>query len=88
VRTRTVLAFAAIFIVSPSTYLAIRYAVAKIPPLLAAGLRHLTVRALLLGWAWFKALRASAVEWRRLQLSRVVAAPFTPHLPWTTRGAP
>jgi hypothetical protein len=38
VRTRTVLAFAAIFIVWGSTYLAIRYAVAEIPPLLTAGL--------------------------------------------------
>jgi len=73
VRTRTVLAFAAIFIVWGSTYLAIRYAVAEIPPLLTAGLRHLTAGALLLGWAQFKGLRASAVEWRH---SGVVGALF------------
>jgi drug/metabolite transporter (DMT)-like permease len=73
VRTRTVLAFAAIFIVWGSTYLAIRYAVAEIPPLLTAGLRHLTAGALLLGWARFKGLRASAVEWRH---SAVVGALF------------
>jgi len=73
VRVRTVLAFAAIFIVWGSTYLAIRYAVAEIPPLLTAGLRHLTAGALLLGWARFKGLRASAIEWRH---SAVVGALF------------
>ena len=72
-RVRTVLAFAAIFIVWGSTYLAIRYAVAEIPPLLTAGLRHLTAGALLLGWARFKGLRASAIEWRH---SAVVGALF------------
>jgi len=70
---RTVLAFAAIFIVWGSTYLAIRYAVAEIPPLLTAGLRPLTAGALLLGWARFKGLRASAIEWRH---SAVVGALF------------
>jgi drug/metabolite transporter (DMT)-like permease len=73
VRTRTVLAFAAIFIVWGSTYLAIRYAVAEIPPLLTAGFRHLAAGTLLLGWAWFKGLRASAVEWRH---SVVIGALF------------
>ena len=34
------LAFAAIYIVWGSTYLAIRYAVATIPPLVTAGIRH------------------------------------------------
>ena len=72
-RTRTVLAFAAIFIVWGSTYLAIRYAVAEIPPLLTAGFRHLAAGTLLLGWAWFKGLRASAAEWRH---SLVVGALF------------
>ena len=34
------LAFAAIYLIWGSTYLAIRYAVETIPPLVAAGIRH------------------------------------------------
>jgi drug/metabolite transporter (DMT)-like permease len=63
-RTRTVLAFAAIFIIWGSTYLAIRYAVAEIPPLLTAGVRHLTAGSLLFAWAWAKGGRPTAIEWR------------------------
>lgn len=61
---RTTLAFAAIFIIWGSTYLAIKYAVAEIPPLLTAGLRHLVAGAVLLSWARAKGLRASRLEWR------------------------
>ena len=67
------LAFAAIFIIWGSTYLAIKYAVAEIPPLLTAGLRHLIAGSVLLAWAWAKGLRASRVEWRH---SLVVGALF------------
>ena len=40
---------------------------------MTAGFRHLAAGTLLLGWAWFKGLRASAVEWRH---SLVVGALF------------
>jgi drug/metabolite transporter (DMT)-like permease len=63
-RVRTALAFAAIFIIWGSTYLAIKYAVAEIPPLLTAGLRHLVAGTILFGWALAKGLRASRAEWR------------------------
>ncbi len=62
-RLRVLLAFAAIFIVWGSTYLAIRYAVAEIPPLLTAGVRHLTAGCVLYAWARAKGYRASAREW-------------------------
>lgn len=62
-RLRVLLAFAAIFIVWGSTFLAIRYAVAEIPPLLTAGVRHLTAGSVLYGWAWAKGYRATAREW-------------------------
>ncbi|PYX89622.1 MAG: hypothetical protein DMG68_04485 [Acidobacteria bacterium] len=45
-----VLAFAAIYLIWGSTYLAIRYAVETIPPLLMMGMRHLTAGLLLYGW--------------------------------------
>jgi drug/metabolite transporter (DMT)-like permease len=72
-RAKTILAFASIFIIWGSTYLAIRYAVAEIPPFLTAGIRHLTAGSLLFAWAWLKGRRASAVEWRH---SAVVGALF------------
>jgi drug/metabolite transporter (DMT)-like permease len=62
-RLRVFLAFAAIFIVWGSTYLAIRYAVAEIPPLLTAGVRHLTAGSVLFAWAWAKGDRATGREW-------------------------
>ena len=62
-RLRVLLAFAAIFIVWGSTYLAIRYAVAEIPPLLTAGVRHLTAGCVLYAWARAKGYRASGREW-------------------------
>jgi drug/metabolite transporter (DMT)-like permease len=64
VRIRVVLAFATIFIVWGSTYLAIRYAVEEIPPLLTAAVRHVVAGAILLFWARSKGLRATSVEWR------------------------
>lgn len=49
-RGRVVLAFAAIYLIWGSTYLAIRYAVETIPPFLMAGTRHLTAGLLLYTW--------------------------------------
>ena len=62
-RLRVLLAFTAIFIVWGSTYLAIRYAVAEIPPLLTAGVRHLTAGIVLFAWAWAQGDRATGREW-------------------------
>lgn len=45
-----VLAFAAIYLIWGSTYLAIRFAVESIPPLLMMGLRHTAAGLLLYGW--------------------------------------
>lgn len=47
-------AFAAIYVVWGSTYLAIRVLVAEVPPFLAAGSRILTAGLLLYGWARFR----------------------------------
>src|ERR1700692_1616238 len=46
------LAFAAIYLVWGSTYLAIRYAVETIPPLVTAGIRHAIAGANILDSAW------------------------------------
>jgi len=50
-RVQVALAFAAIYLIWGSTYLAIRYAVETIPPLLMMGMRHTTAGILVYGWA-------------------------------------
>ena len=50
-RARLIAAFAAIYFVWGSTYLAIRVAIGTVPPFLMAGTRHLVAGLLLYGWA-------------------------------------
>src|SRR3979490_555028 len=48
---KLVLAFVAIYVIWGSTYLAIRYTVETIPPLVAAGIRHSIAGAIMLARA-------------------------------------
>jgi drug/metabolite transporter (DMT)-like permease len=57
------LAFAAIYLVWGSTYLAIRYAVETIPPLVTAGIRHSIAGAIMLAWAWARGFRPRRAHW-------------------------
>lgn len=57
------LAFAAIYLVWGSTYLAIRYAVETIPPLVTAGIRHTVAGGVLLAWAYARGYRAKREHW-------------------------
>jgi drug/metabolite transporter (DMT)-like permease len=64
-RTPLLLAFAAIYFIWGSTYLAIRVAVETMPPFLAAGARFLVAGAILAGWlAATRGLRPTARQWR------------------------
>jgi drug/metabolite transporter (DMT)-like permease len=57
------LAFAAIYVIWGSTYLAIRYAVETIPPLVTAGIRHSIAGGVLLTWAWIRGFRPTREHW-------------------------
>jgi drug/metabolite transporter (DMT)-like permease len=57
------LAFAAIYLIWGSTYLAIRYAVETIPPLVTAGIRHSVAGGILLAWAWARGFRPTRAHW-------------------------
>jgi drug/metabolite transporter (DMT)-like permease len=57
------LAFAAIYLIWGSTYLAIHYAVETIPPLIAAGVRHTIAGTILLMWAYARGFRAKREHW-------------------------
>jgi drug/metabolite transporter (DMT)-like permease len=57
------LAFAAIFLVWGTTFLAIRYAVETIPPLITAGVRHGVAGIILFALAWLRGYRPRRVDW-------------------------
>src|SRR5438132_3953513 len=57
------LAFTAIYVVWGSTYLAIRYAVETIPPLVTAGIRHTVAGGIMLTWAWMRGFRPTRQQW-------------------------
>src|SRR6202035_5750685 len=46
-----------------STYLAIRYAVETIPPLVTAGIRHSIAGGIMLAWAWMRGFRPTCQQW-------------------------
>jgi drug/metabolite transporter (DMT)-like permease len=58
-----VLAFLAIYVIWGTTYLAIRYAVETIPPLVSAGVRHTIAGLILLGVAWSRGFRPRREHW-------------------------
>jgi len=66
-------AFAAVYLVWGSTYLAIRYAVETIPPFLMGGTRFLASGLVLYAWArWRGAPRPSGAQWRDATITGVL----------------
>jgi drug/metabolite transporter (DMT)-like permease len=57
------LAFAAIYLLWGSTYLAIRYSVETIPPLLTAGIRFSIAGSILFAWTWTRGFRPKREHW-------------------------
>ena len=58
-------AFAAVYVIWGSTYLAIRFAVESLPPFLMAGARFVVAGALLYAWAWSRGVgRVTTAEVR------------------------
>ncbi|HEY2065524.1 MAG TPA: EamA family transporter [Gemmatimonadaceae bacterium] len=65
-RARLVAAFAAVYLIWGSTYLAIRFAVETLPPLLMVGARFVIAGTIMLLWARLRgrSLWPTAMEWR------------------------
>src|SRR6204780_3132368 len=57
------LAFVAIYAIWGSPYLAIRYAVETIPPLVTAGIRHSIAGGIMLAWACWRGFRPTRQQW-------------------------
>jgi drug/metabolite transporter (DMT)-like permease len=72
-RLAVIAAFAALYLVWGSTYLAIRYAIETIPPLYTAGMRHLSAGLILLAWCMARRLRPT---WAQIRASVVIGALF------------
>lgn len=72
-RTHIIAAFAALYIVWGSTYLAIRYAVATIPPMLMVGARFAISGLILFTWTRARgAPRPSVSQWRAAGITGVL----------------
>lgn len=64
-RIKIAAAFAAVYVIWGSTYLAIYYAIQTLPPFLMAAVRFLIAGALLYGWSIMRApRRPTATEWK------------------------
>lgn len=64
-RIKLVLAFAAVYVIWGSTYLAIKYAIETLPPLLMASARFLVAGAVLYAWARFQGEKnPGLISWR------------------------
>src|SRR5678815_4668930 len=66
-RLLVILAFAAVYLIWGSTYLAIRFAIETLPPFLMAAIRFLTAGIILFTWAIVtrQRLTASRSQWTR-----------------------
>jgi drug/metabolite transporter (DMT)-like permease len=72
-RSRIIAAFAAVYVVWGSTYLAIRYAVQSMPPFLMAGARFVVSGVILYAWARNRGARAPTTrEWRDASITGVL----------------
>src|SRR5574338_363655 len=68
-RGRLIAAFAAVYIVWGSTYLAIRYAIETIPPFLMAGTRFAISGAVLYAWARLREEeRPTRAQWKAVSV--------------------
>jgi drug/metabolite transporter (DMT)-like permease len=64
IRVKVIGAFAAVYLIWGSTYIAIRFAIETIPPFLMAGFRFMVAGAVLYGWArWMGAGRPARIHW-------------------------
>src|SRR5689334_1507326 len=66
-------AFAAVYVLWGSTYLAMRVGIETIPPLMLAGLRHLTVGVLLYPLSrWKTGVRPTATHWKTASVTAIL----------------
>ncbi len=89
-RTRLLLAFAAVYVVWGSTYLAILYAIETVPPFLMAGVRNLLAGLILYAWARAQGTPAPArADWRTtLVIGALMLAGGNGAVTWSEQRVP
>lgn len=76
-RALVLTAFATVYVVWGSTYLAIRYAVETLPPFVMAGARFLIAGAIMIAWAkWKDGARATRSNWRAAAIAGALLLAF------------
>src|ERR687895_2039517 len=72
-RSKVLLAFALVYVIWGSTYLAIRYALETMPPFLMAAVRFLIAGALVYAWTRLRgAERPTRAQWRATTIAGVL----------------
>ncbi len=72
-RTKLLAAFAAVYVVWGSTYLAIHYAIGTIPPFLMAGIRFVIAGGIMYAWGSARgATRPTRLQWRNTSIIGVL----------------
>ncbi len=88
-RARLVLAFAAVYLLWGSTFLAMRFGIRTIPPLFMASMRHLVSGTLLIAWAARRAARwPTAREWRHAAIVGVLLLGANGTVAWSEQRVP
>jgi len=88
-RARIVIAFAAVYLLWGSTFLAMRFGIQTIPPLFMAAMRHLVAGSVLMAWSWRRMRRwPTAREWRDAVIVGVLLLGANGTVAWSEQYVP
>ncbi len=88
-RARIVLAFAAVYVLWGSTFLAMRFGIQTIPPVFMASMRHLVAGTVLMAWRWPRMRRwPTRAEWRDAAIVGVLLLGANGTVAWSEQYVP
>ncbi|MGH7690251.1 MAG: EamA family transporter, partial [Gemmatimonadaceae bacterium] len=88
-RGRLVIAFAAVYLLWGSTFLAMRFGIQTIPPLFMASTRHLVAGTVLIAWSWRRMTRRPTLaEWRDAAIVGVLLLGANGTIAWSEQYVP
>lgn len=88
-RGRVLVAFAAVYLLWGSTFLAMRFGIQTIPPLFMASMRHLVAGTVLMAWSWRRLTRRpTAAEWRDAAIVGVLLLGANGTVAWSEQYVP
>ena len=88
-RARILLAFAAVYVLWGSTFLAMRFGIQTIPPVFMASMRHLVAGTVLMAWRWPRMRRwPTRTEWRDAAIVGVLLLGANGTVAWSEQYVP